>query len=403
MAEETEFCLLGPLVVRSGGVVLPVSRGKQQAVLAALLLNAGRVVPLDELTETPWGADPPPSARGAVHNNVMRLRKALRATGGSRISTLPHGYMITVDPGELDLARFEDHLAAARTAARGASWDTAATRAGAALSLWRGTPLEDVASELLAVREAPRLAEMRLQALEVRIDADLHRGRQGEVIGELRQLADAHPLREHLHALLMVALYREGRQAEALAAYQHARQILIDELGTEPGPGLRQLHQQVLAADPSLAAPEPALWMREPSPSATPHELPAGARHFTGRSQELAALTGMLDTADQQTPGTVVISAIGGTAGAGKTALAVHWAHQVAGQFPDGQLYVNLRGYDPGQPMTATDALAGFLRSLGVPGQDIPPQADQRATATAACWPTSRCWSCSTTPDQPIR
>ena len=207
---------------------------------------------LDELDEALWGADPPLSARGAVHNYVMRLRKALRDIGGSRISTLPHGYMITVDAGELDVAQFEDHLAAARTAARGGSWDTAATRAGAALSLWRGAPLEDVASELLAVREVPWLAEMRLQALEVRVDAELHCGRQGEVIGELRQLAAAHPLREHLQALLMMALYRDGRQAEALAAYQQARHVLIDELGTEPGAGLQQIQQQILSADPGL-------------------------------------------------------------------------------------------------------------------------------------------------------
>ncbi len=256
MTAETEFCVLGPLEVRSGGMVLPVSRGKQRAILAVLLLNAGRVVPLDELAETLWGADPPPSARVAVQNHVMRLRKALRNTGVSRISTLPNGYMIAMAEGELDVARFEDHLSAARAAARGGSWEDAAARGSAALSLWRGAPLEDVASELLAVRDVPRLAEMRLQAVEVRIDADLHRRRHGEVIAELRQLTAAHPMREHLHALLMLALYRDGRQAEALAAYQDARQVLIDELSTEPGPELRQLHQQVLSADPALTVPE---------------------------------------------------------------------------------------------------------------------------------------------------
>ena len=223
MPAGTEFCLLGPLMVRSDGVAVPVTRGKQRAVLAALLLNAGSVVSLDELAEILWGPGPPPSARVTVQNYVMRLRKALGDTDNSRIGTQPHGYAIRVDAGELDVTRFEIHLGAARAAARGSSWDTAAIEGRAALSLWRGEPLTDVDSELLARREGPRLAEMRLQALETRIDADLHVGRQAEVITELRKLVGTHPLRERLHGLLMLALYRDGRQAEALAAYQAAK------------------------------------------------------------------------------------------------------------------------------------------------------------------------------------
>ena len=177
----------------------------------------------------------------------------------------------------------------------------------------------------------------------------------------------------------MLALYRSGRQAEALAAYQHARQVLIGEVGTEPGPELRQLHRQVLSASPALAAPEPALPAKGAGPSVIPRDLPPAAPHFTGRTRELATLTGLLDRPGQVEPGTVVISAIGGTAGVGKTALAVHWAHQVADRFPDGQLYVNLRGYDPDQPVPAADALAGFLQALGVPGADIPVEEAERA------------------------
>ncbi len=372
MAGETEFCLLGPLVVRSGGVVLPVPAGKQRAVLAVLLLNAGRVVSLDELDEALWGADPPLSARGAVHNYVMRLRKALRDIGGSRISTLPHGYMITVDAGELDVAQFEDHLAAARTAARGGSWDTAATRAGAALSLWRGAPLEDVASELLAVREVPWLAEMRLQALEVRVDAELHCGRQGEVIGELRQLAAAHPLREHLQALLMMALYRDGRQAEALAAYQQARHVLIDELGTEPGAGLQQIQQQILSADPALVAPSP-------SAAAVTFSLPADTAAFTGRAGELDRVTAAV-TGASALGGMVAIHAIGGMPGVGKTALAVHAAHELAGEFPDRQLFIDLHAHTPGhQPVRPEDALAELLAAAGVDPRFVPADLEGRA------------------------
>jgi DNA-binding SARP family transcriptional activator/Tfp pilus assembly protein PilF len=378
MATGTEFGLLGPLLVRRGGEVVAVQRGKQRSVLAALLLRAGQVVSLDELAEVLWGQGPPPSARVTIQNYVMRLRRALGDTDGSRISTQPRGYMIRVEGGELDVTRFEALLGAARVAARDGSWEAAATHSRAALELWRDEPLADVDSELLAVRDVPRLAELRLQALEVRIDADLHRGSPAEVIAELRQLAGSQPLRERLHALLMLALYRDGRQGEALAAYQAARQVLLGELGTEPGTGLRQLHQQMLAADPGLDSSGPARLAAGGVAQVTPQELPAAVPHFTGRAAELAKLTWLLDQPGQA-PGTLVISAIGGTAGVGKTALALQWAHQVAARFPDGQLYVNLRGYDLARPVAAADALAGFLRALGVPGQDIPSGDDERA------------------------
>jgi DNA-binding SARP family transcriptional activator len=374
-----EFGLLGPLVVRYGGVVIPVPVGKQRAVLAALLLDADRVVPVDELAEALWGSEPPTSARVTVQNYVKRLRKALAGTGQARISTRPGGYVISVDTGELDVSRFELLLRAARAAARDSSWDAAAAQARAALALWRGEPLADIGSELLALREVPRLAELRLQAVEARIDADLHLGQHAEAIAELQRLVSAHPLREHLHELLMLALYRDGRQGEAHAAYQHARSVLIEELGAEPGTGLRELHQRILTADPALAVREPGPPAAGGAGPAPPRQLPAPVAHFAGRAGELAALTSLLDQVGAGTPGTVVISAIGGTAGVGKTALAVHWAYQVAQRFPDGQLYVNLRGYDPDQPMTAADALAGFLRALGVPGPDIPAEEDERA------------------------
>jgi DNA-binding SARP family transcriptional activator/Flp pilus assembly protein TadD len=354
-----------------------VPPGKQRVVLAALLLNANRLVPLDELTEALWGPRPPASARATMQNYVMRLRKSL---GDSRIATQPGGYLIGVDPGRLDVSRFETLLGSARAAARDGLWERAADQAGTALALWRGEPLADVESELLVLREGPRLAEVRLQALATRIDADLHLGQAGEVVGELRHLVSAHPLREHFHALLMLALYRDGRQGEALAAYQHARRVLIDELGAEPGTELRELHQRILTADPTLevsGVAQPAAAGRAP---AVPRELPGGIRNFTGREAELAVLSALLDqAAGEDARPTVVISAIGGTAGVGKTALALQWAHQMADRFPDGQLYVNLRGYDPAQPMTAADALAGFLRALGVAGPDIPAEEDERA------------------------
>ena len=209
METGMEFCLLGPFAVRAGGAVMPVHAGKQRAVLAALLFNAGRVVPVNELAEVLWGPAPPRSARVTVQNYVKRLRRALADAGPARIGTRPGGYVITVRPGELDVTCFEALVSDARKAVRDGRWGDAAGQARAALTLWRGEPLADVDSELLTARERPRLAELRLQAVETRIDADLHLGHLSEVIAELRLLTGAHPLREHLHAQLMLALYRD--------------------------------------------------------------------------------------------------------------------------------------------------------------------------------------------------
>jgi DNA-binding SARP family transcriptional activator/Tfp pilus assembly protein PilF len=376
---RTDFGLLGPLTVRRDGLAVEVAAGRQRALLAALLLNASRVIPADELIEVLWDAAPPVAARASLHNYVMRLRRALGDDGHRQISTCPRGYMISVEPDGLDVDRFKALAGVARTAARAGSWETAAARLRDALSLWRGQPLADVSSETLALREVPRLEEMRLQALEARIGADLHLGRHAEVITELWDLAARHPLREHLHSQLMLALYRDGRRAEALAAYQHARHVLVEELGAEPGTTLRELHQRILAADATLASPDPAQPAMDGAAPTVPRGLPAGVRGLTGRTEELATLTRLLDRPGRQPPEAIVVCVIGGTAGVGKTALAVHWAHEVAGNFPDGQLFVNLRGYDPDRPMPAADALAGFLRALGVRGQDIPPEVDERA------------------------
>jgi DNA-binding SARP family transcriptional activator len=366
MTPKLEFCLLGPVVVRRDEVDLPVPRGRQRALLAALLLNAGRVVSVDELAEALWGPAAPPSAVATIRNYVKRLRRVLGDAGQSRIVTRAPGYLIRIDPAELDVARFEALLDGARDAATARSWQAAAQRAGAALALWRGEPLADVVPEALALREVPRLAELRLQAAELRIDAELRLGRHAPVIAELERLVAAHPLREHLRALLMRALDGVGRQAEALTAYQRARQVLAGELGSEPGAELRGLHQQILTGRPAGSRPPPVV----------PRQLPGPVRHFVGRSAELAALTRLLE---RGTEPALVVSAIAGTAGLGKTALAVHWAHQVAGRFGDGQLYVDLRGYDPGQPVRPADALAGFLRALGVAAPDIPAGTQERA------------------------
>jgi DNA-binding SARP family transcriptional activator/tetratricopeptide (TPR) repeat protein len=373
------FGILGALLVHDGTAVISVSAARQRVLLAALLTQAGKTISADALAELVWDGAPPNGAAVTLRSHVMRLRGVLGPTAGSRLVTHHPGYLIEAAEQELDLLRFTSLCREGGAALRAGAWHQASDMLGEALRLWRGEPLGDVKSEALTAREVPRLTEMRLQALEARIDADLHLGRHAEVIAELKQLTAAYRLRERLHALLMLALYRDDRQADALAVYQRARATLIEELGAEPGSRLRELHQQVLAADPALKLPEPSRLGVIEILNAVPLELPATTVNFTGRTKELAALSALVDHYGGQAPGAIVVSAIGGAAGVGKTALAVHWAHQAAGRFPDGQLYVDLRGYDPAQPMSAADALAGFLRALGVPGKDVPPEEDERA------------------------
>jgi DNA-binding SARP family transcriptional activator/tetratricopeptide (TPR) repeat protein len=379
MPEEMEFGLLGSLVVRRHGTELPVRRGSERVVLAALLLEANRIVSVDAIAQAVWADRPPPSAGVVIRNCVRRLRQALGEAGRERISTQPRGYLIRAADSELDLHRFEQLLRSAREAGRDGLWVAAADLAREALALWRGEPLAGVESQTLELREIPRLAELRLQALEIRFEASLHLGRQAESVAELQHLAAAHPLREHLQALLMLAHYRCGRQSDSLAVYRNTRRALVQELGAEPGAELQRLHQQILAADPALDLGQPAAGQNHADAALTrgapvPRQLPAAVAGFTGRAEELQTLARIVDQADEQAPGTVVISAIGGTAGVGKTALAVHFAQHAAGRFPDGQLYMNLRGFDPGgAPAAPSQAIRGFLDALGVTPDRVPP------------------------------
>jgi DNA-binding SARP family transcriptional activator len=377
------FGLLGPLLVTGvTGQVVVLPAAKQRVILAALLLSANTEVSADKLTEIFWEF-PPPSAAAAVRNYVMRLRRQM-GSAGSRILTRPTGYTIEVqDPAELDAAEVDCLRRDARAAAQAGRWPEVSELLSVALGLWRGDPLADVPSRAFT-QQVAHLTELRLQLTEIRIDADLRLARHDELVAELRQLAAEYPLREHLRVQLMLAFYRCGRQAEALEVYRGMRATLMDELGVEPASELREMHQRVLAGDPGLLVIEPS---RRPDqlPAAAeqerviPRQLPAGTRHFTGRIPELRALDALVnDTAD--TAGTVVISAIGGMAGVGKTALALRWAHQAASRFPDGQLYVNLRGFGPtGRPVPAAAAIRGFLDALGVAAEQIPADLDAQA------------------------
>jgi DNA-binding SARP family transcriptional activator len=397
-----EFCLLGPLVVRSDGTLLPIAQGKQRAVLAALLVRAGEVVPAYELTELIWEGAPPRSARVTLQNYVKRLRQALGDAGPTRIRTHGPGYLIDTRPGELDLHRFSVLCAAGRAAVAQGDWERAALQLRAALSLWRGQPFVDVSCPLLAARETPPLVELRMAALGDRIDADLHLGCHAQVIPELQQLAVAERRRERVHALLMRALYQAGRPADALAAYRTARQALVRELGLEPGTELRELHRRILAADPGragLAAAAGAGPGAEGVPAA-PRQLPTAACPAARRA-ELRALTALLD--DQaEADAAVLILVIGEAAGTGKTALAAGWARQVAERFPAASCTWTCAAATRRRCRPVRPSAGSWRRSRCPPGGSRPAWTP-RPPCTAASWRGGGCWSYSTTPATVIR
>jgi DNA-binding SARP family transcriptional activator len=246
VTDGLDLRLLGPLTVSCNGQAVPLRRAKERALLAALLLNVGRPVSSGTLIEALWGDEPPPSAPASLQTHMMRLRRSLGDGVRARINTHPAGYEFTIRPGELDVLRVEALLRSARAAARERLWLEAAEDSTTALAEWRGEPLADVASELLARQELPRLTEWRLQLWELQAESALNLDRAADLITDLQRLASVHPLREHLRAIYMTALYRTGRQADAIASYQNIRQALVEQLGMEPGPELTELHQRIL-------------------------------------------------------------------------------------------------------------------------------------------------------------
>jgi len=370
------FRLLGEVEAHVDGRTVPLGHARQRCVLAALLVDANRMVTVDQLLDRVWGIRQPQRARNALSGYLSRLRHALSGTDDMRFDRQADGYRLTVDPATVDLHRFRRLVGAARDAENG---DAALALLDEALALWRGEPFGTLDSAWLnTVRNG--IAAERLAAFLDRTDLALARGRHAELLGELSATVTAHPLDERLAGQLMLALYRGGRQADALHHYEQIRVRLAEELGADPSPPLRQVHQRILSSDPALTVTAstspigPAT--RAPTQLATPRQLPTPPRVFTGRKHELAHLDAILAAATEQ-PVAVVISAVAGTAGVGKTALALHWAHRVADQFPDGQLHVNLRGFDLSQSvMTPNDALRAFLDALAVPPQRIPTSLD---------------------------
>lgn len=361
-----DFEVLGPLRVRrAGGQPVQLSAPMPRMVLGILLTRANTPVPVDVLVDALWAGQRDPRAAKKLQLHVHRLRRALDDPG--RIRYENGSYTLHVHPGELDAERFEYAL----TESASAEPARAVSLLRGALRGWRGDPFNDLIDLPLLRTEADRLTERRLAGLALLYTAELACGHATAIIPELVELAGRHPMREQLQGLLMTALYQSGRQAEALQVYQRTRGALVEQLGLEPGSELQRLERAILTGDPVLEAP------RAPSiaPAIAPAQLPADITDFTGRKTQLVTVTHLSAAADRSATALVAIT---GKAGAGKTTLAVHAAHRLRAQYPDGQLFVNLRGTQA-DPLPAADVLARFLRSLGVDGAAIPDDAEERA------------------------
>ncbi|UQI46421.1 tetratricopeptide repeat protein [Streptomyces sp. HU2014] len=366
------FSVLGPVRARRGAELLHTGSPQQRALLAALLLRGGRTATAAELVDALWGEEPPHAALAALRTYASRLRKVFGPDADALVSE-SGGYAIRVGEGCLDTDRAE-HLATDAEKAR-ATGDRPRARdlINEALDLWDGEPLAGLPGPF-AETQRTRLEEWRLTLLESRLDLDLEVGAHAEAVSELTALTAAHPLRERLRELLMLALYRSGRQAEALAVYADTRRLLADELGVDPCPELSELQQRILQADTDLAAvPDPSQGYA--CPFVRPAQLPARVAHFTGRAGLAAGLRAQLTGPRGGAP---AVSAIAGIGGVGKTSLAVHVAHAVRHHFPDGQLYADLQGGGPG-PAEPDAVLGAFLRAMGTADSAIPGNAEERA------------------------
>jgi DNA-binding SARP family transcriptional activator len=360
--------LLGPVDVVVDGDPLDVPGLRRKAVLAALALHHGEVVSTDQLLDIVWGPDA--AARlNTLQSHVSYLRRVLG--GRAVIMARSSGYRLSVAGDATDLMTAERLIEEAAKEA-----DLARSAAGfrAALALWRGRPLADLADLSWFGEQAQRLEHVRLRAVEGLTQARLELGEHTDLLPELESLTRQYPFQERLHAHLMLALYRTGRQRDALEIYQRLTQLLDEDLGISPSVSLRDLHAAILRQDPALESPADPVIVTMPSSAVpVPAQLPASARTFTGRARELTRLDDLLAADQGVAPLAVIIAAVSGAAGVGKTALAVFWAHRVAGRFPDGQLYVNLRGFDPsGPPLDPAEAVRGFLDALGIQAGRIP-------------------------------
>ena len=380
--QGTEFRVLGPLEAWVGKTRQPLGGRRQERVLAVLLLEANRVVPLYRLVDAAWAEDPPTTATHQVRKMVADLRRRL-PTPATTIVTDGPGYRMVLADEQLDLRVFDLRVARAREAEAAGLLANAVTQLAAALALWRGPALAGLEGPVIRAA-AEVLDERRVSVLEHLMDLRLGLGEAREVVGDLRGLLAERPLRESLRGQLMLALYRCGRQAEALQVYDEGRRLLAEELGIDPGPDLARLYERILRSDAGLDLPTPeaeqaAAWAAAAAQAPPPSTLPYDLSDFTGRADELEAVLEIVEKAPDRTP-TVV--SLDGMAGVGKTTLAVHVAHRLAERFPDGQLFVDLHGFTPGRdPVDPAEALSTMLVALGVPGDNIPVDVVARSAA----------------------
>jgi len=362
------FIVLGPLTVLRDGKPVELAT-KLRTLLATLLVRAGQPVPLHVLADRLWGSEPPVNVRGSLQTYITRLRTALE-DDGTLVQTVPGGYLIQVDADQLDLAAFGELIA--RADAEAGNDQTESALLHQALALWSEVPSPELAPGSLTGQDLPALVETRMSVLERRIDVDLRLGLHTRLVPELRTLTAEHPLRERLWGQLMVALYRSGRQADALSAYETVRRLLAAELGLDPGPELRELHQAVLVGESRLAPPEQNA---APEPHwPVHHQLPLEAPYFTGREELVSRVEKLLTDPAEGVP----IVAVSGPPGAGKSALAIHVAHRIGTAFPDGQWYVHLAGASD-RPRDPEAVLAELLVTSGVPRSEVPVGLDARS------------------------
>ena len=377
LAEDLRLLMLGPLDVTVDGVRVELGSARQRTLLGVLALSPGMAVSRDTLVETLWGPAPPSTATGLLQTYVYRLRQRLSPASARRpeiLTATSGGYQLAVDDDQLDLLAFRRLVRGARHDREHARMESAYSAYRQATALWRGAPLAD----LPGLELEPRIAELAMLGRTVvaeYADTAFALGRHEEVLPLLRRLTGLDPLDEGTHARLMIALSGAGRQAAALEVYRELRGRLADELGVAPGSGLREAHQAILRGAPDGAAADPADARRPVAAMPTPWQLPADVRGFTGRTGEMARLdAALLDgTQEGQQDDVVTVAALLGTAGAGKSALALRWAHTVADRFEDGQLYADLAGHAlDGPPTRPADAIRAFVRALGVAPRHVP-------------------------------
>ncbi len=384
------FLLLGPLSVRLNAREVHVSAPRQRVVMAALLLNANRVISVDRITEYVWDGAPPPSAAATVRTYVMRLRQSLGEHASARILTRAPGYLLELGEHESDLGQFTAHRRRAAELAERGDLEGSSAELAEALALWREEPLADIPSRTLRDVEGRYLQELRLQTMELRFDAELALLRHAEIVPELVRLVREHPLREALVGKLMLALFRSGRQSEALDLYRRTRVLLVEQLGAEPSADLREVHRHILSAHdrprtpdpqerpapaPETAAAPAAATVRERPRWPDPAQLPSVPLPLSARSDALARVRHFLTTGTMPA-GMVATAVVTGRGGVGKSALALHAAHTMRGSSVHGQLYADLGGAE--RPSTAREVLPRFLADLGVPRDEIPGEESER-------------------------